>query len=463
MRRVAPVAVLLALLLIILVPLLLFAGRPAPVGSSADGQVRVEQVDSSEYPQVSLFVSVLDDAGQPRGDLTQGDFALSEDGTPVDLIGFSGAGQGPISTALVLDRSGSMEDDNKIEGAREAAATFVEQMRPGDQAALIAFNSEVEVAQGFTLNQAELQDGIERLRPDGGTAVYDAVVAAVDLLREAGGRRVLLVLTDGQDCREPFDTCPDDAGSSHSLDEAIAYAQQAGQPVYLVGLGEDNGSGIEQEVLARIAEETAGRYYYAPRADELAALYASVAGGVQQEYRLTYLSPRPFYDGTRRDLQISVDGVSVAGGYTERHLINVVSNPLVGAALLLPLIGLLVLPSVRRRRGGSAAVAPPSTAAAPSGHALASASPNEAFAAPPSAVVLPPPVAAPSAVAAQQCASCSASLRPGARFCNRCGTVQPAAPAPLAERRSFCDMCGRPLMPGAKFCTSCGETVVKRS
>jgi hypothetical protein len=71
---------------------------------------------------------------------------------------------------------------------------------------------------------------------------------------------------------------------------------------------------------------------------------------VQQEYLLSYTSPRPFYDGTRRDIEVHVAGVTVGGGYTERHLINVVSSPLVGLILLVPLAGLLVVPEVVSRR-----------------------------------------------------------------------------------------------------------------
>jgi Ca-activated chloride channel family protein len=380
--------------------------------------VRVTQVDTGAYPEVSLYTAVSDEAGGLRTDLARSDFQIMEDGAPVELTGFAGAGGSAISTAMVIDRSGSMEDANKMDGARRAATAFVGLLRPGDQAALIGFNSHVRTVEPFTADRAELDTAIERLRPDGGTALYDSVIAGVDLLRGQPGRRVLLVLTDGQDCRDLSD-CPSDAGSSHSLAEAIDYAAAAGQAVYVVGLGERGGtsdSGIDEGVLKQIAAGTDGAYYYSPDAAALAGLYTSLAGSLQREYRLTYVSPRPFYDGTRRDIRVTAAGLSTAAGYTERHLINVTSSPLVGAALLLPLLGLLLLPRAlaRRRRAPGAGVAPmPPRAASQLG-------------ADPPVIVVDAAPAGSLAAAGASCASCAASLRPGARFCGRCGASQPA-------------------------------------
>ncbi|MBX0330803.1 VWA domain-containing protein [Oscillochloris sp. ZM17-4] len=445
MRRLSLLLFSLLLVLLLGLAFLLPASRSAQ--AIPGGQVRVTQVDTSAYPQVSIFTSVGDPAGGPRANLARADFQIMEDGTPVDLIGFVGAGGSAISTALVVDRSGSMEDAGKIEGARAAAEAFVQLLRPGDRAALISFNDEVQTVEPFTDDQGELQRSIERLRPDNGTALYDAIVAGVDLLRDQPGRRALLVLTDGQDCRES-NACPVEAGSAHSLREAIDYATAAGQAVYVVGLGERSGgsdTGVDEGVLRQIATGTDGAYSYSPDAAALADLYTALAGDLQGEYQLTYLSPRPFYDGTRRDIQVTVAGFSAGAGYTERHLINVTSSPLVGAALLAPLLGLLLLPGLlaaRRRTqpsGGADHVSSPALADGP-----------------PAIAAAPEPAAQPAA-AGRRCVSCDAPLRPGARFCGGCGATQPAEASATPGRRTFCDMCGRPLLPGATFCSACGE------
>jgi Ca-activated chloride channel homolog len=472
MRRALLPAVLLALLLVMALLVASALGRPAPT-AALDGAARVEQVDTSAYPTVTLYVSVRDEAGQLRSGLSSTDFTVLEDGAPVELATFGGAGAGPVTSVLVVDRSGSMEDDRKLEGAREAALAFIALMRPGDTAALIAFDSDVELIQDFTADPVALSAAVERLRPDGGTALYDAVLAGTELLQEAAGRRLLVVLSDGQDCREP-NGCPVTAGSRSTLTEAITAAQVAGQPVAVVGLGErTGGDGFDEQVLQRIGAETGGRYLYAPRGDELAGLYAGLADAVQQEYQLSYVSPRPFYDGTRRDIRVQVGSVTAAAGYTERHLINVVASPWVGRVLLTPLAALLIVPGLRRaRRGAGAMLGGQANAADPelalsAGLAGAASVAEPARAAGASATLLEPARAAlpPVGGAAEtpglvgeRCTACEAKLRPGAMFCPACGATQTAAEV----RRTFCDMCGRPLTAGAKFCMTCGEAVVER-
>ncbi len=426
MRRILFFALALALCAAILLAL---PRAPAPGAALPSPGARVTQVDSSSYPDVTLFVGVADAAGQPVGGLRAADFQVSEDGAPVTIDRFAG-GAGAVAAALVIDHSGSMAERDKIGGARDAAQAFVDQMRPDDRTALIAFNSDAETLAPFTADQQALDRAIGRIRPDGGTALYDSLIAGVDALSDAHGRRALLLLTDGQDCRES-DTCAASYGSRHTLDQAIAYANQHAQPVYVIGVGErgsDMRDGIDEAVLARIARETGGEYFYTPDAAQLAALYRKLSSDIQQEYALTYRSPRPFYDGTRRDIRVGVAGAPVAsGGYVERHLINVRSDPLVGVLLLLPLLGALWLPGVLRRR----------------------AAPVRAGAALPSIVVLPPDL--------PHCSSCDAPLlRVGARFCAECGAAQ--MPEPAVATRSFCDQCGRPMRAGANFCAGCGAT-----
>lgn len=419
MRRFALPAAALALLLAVLLVILSAVARPtAPSGDGA--RTRVEQVDTSAYPEITLYISAADESGAPRLDLGRDDFAITEDGQQVAISGFGAAGAEAVSTALVIDRSGSMDEDDKMDGAQEAALAFVELMRPGDRAALVAFNDEVRLAQEFTTSADELEEAIEDLDADSGTALYDAVVEGVELLRDEPSRRLLLVLSDGQDSRESEERDERPYGSDRTLEEAIAYAVEAGQPVAVVGLGERGSSGddgIDEEVLRQIAEATGGRYFYAPRADELAVLYAGLAADVQQEYRLTYVSPRPFYDGTRRDIRVSVGGLEAAGAYTERHLINVTSSPLVGLVLLLPLAGLLALPALLRRRAARAAPTPVVGSYQPAGAAPVLMTSTGA------AVPAGAPTA-PATADVRRCAACAAPLRATARFCSRCGADQ---------------------------------------
>ena len=86
------------LLLLLLLPALPAYAQPA-------NNARVTQVDSSHYPDVTLYVSVADPGGQPVGGLAARDFAITEDGQPVAISKFAGGGANSVSTALVIDRS----------------------------------------------------------------------------------------------------------------------------------------------------------------------------------------------------------------------------------------------------------------------------------------------------------------------------------------------------------------------
>ncbi|NTU77811.1 MAG: VWA domain-containing protein, partial [Chloroflexales bacterium] len=183
MRRVLLPAAVLALLVAMALILASALVRP-PTAPLPGGAARVEQVDTSAYPEISLYVSLADQGGGPLLGLGRDDFALTEDGVPVEITAFGGSGEGAVTSVLVVDRSLSMADESKIDGAQAAAATFVDLLRPGDRAALLTFNDDVVLAQPFTGDVAALTEAIDELRPMSGTALYDAVVAGVEMLRD---------------------------------------------------------------------------------------------------------------------------------------------------------------------------------------------------------------------------------------------------------------------------------------
>lgn len=430
---------------------LFFLGDQPAIQSSTGG-VRVAQVDTSRYPDVTVYVGVEDAAGQTRPNLRQNDFVLTEDGVPVAVSGFQAAGAVNVSTLLLLDCSASMGDDGRLTGAQEAAQRYVELMRPGDQTAVMTFcGTQSPMIQPFTSDQERLERAIDRIDADGSTPLYDGLVHAVDVLAQQQGRRALILLSDGQDCREK--PCNEHPGSATTLDQVIARAQGTSLDVQAIGLGDPGDDSFDEQVLQRIAEQTGGNYFHAPSADDLAALYATLGGNLHSEYALTYTSPRATYDGTRRTIDVAVDGGRSASGYVEEHLINVQSNGIVGVLLLIPLVGALAAPTVMRRRRGVP------LALANSG-VMATGSDIPAFAAMP---VLQPTtnpargILVQPTAATRRCVSCGAAMRAGARFCAACGTEQPIARTSLSQP-VFCDQCGHAMLPNARFCMDCGAT-----
>lgn len=345
--------------ILILLAWLLLAGTVR-----ADGEFTAElaQIDTSKYPDITLYVSVRDKDGQIVGGLPEEAFKITEDGTPVDIIAFSAGIQSAISTVLTIDRSGSMDVENKMAGAKSAATTFVELMRAHDKAALVAFNQDVVTIQPFTSDKAALKRKIQSMSPGGCTAWYDGVYQSVDLVATLEGRRSVILLSDGIDCRESWMQRLLGQGSSYTLDEAIQHARGADIPVYAIGFGQRatqqvSDEGFDEVKLRRVAGETSGKYHHAPNADELKQLYQTLSIEMQKEYVITYRSPRPTYDGTRRNIVVTVQrsggepGVTTRGRYLEQHLINLRSDLRLFLTFLLPLLLLLALPTAASRAG----------------------------------------------------------------------------------------------------------------
>ena len=170
------------------------------------------------------------------------------------------------------------------------------------------------------------------------------------------GRNSIILISDGIDCSED-QFLYFGYGSQHTLDEALTLAQSVGVPVSAIALGKSPSTnvapeGYDETRLKQTASTTGGSYYHLPTADQLAELYRSISKQTQEEYVITYKSPRPDYDGgTCRNIQVNVNikgtdtqQVTSQSTYLENHLVNIQSNLLLGAIIFLPLLLAAFLP-----------------------------------------------------------------------------------------------------------------------
>lgn len=308
--------------------------------ASAQGPVtiNVTQIDQSRFPQVDVYVSVTDAAGNPVRNLSPDTFRLEQNGKPVSLAAATRAGeQGTVSTVLVIDRSGSMAFSGKMAGARQAATTFVNLMRPGDKTALIQFDTEIDTLQPLTDDKTALTAAIQKITPRGNTALYDALAQGGKYFESTSGRKAIIVVTDGMD-----------NASKLNREGAIKQAGQGGYSIYTVGLGNKGAGygsqdGIDESVLRELATASLGTYAYTPDAAMLTALYQQLSALIQNEYKLTFTSPDSLRDGLKRNIVVTAPGAStVQANYNPGGLIPEAAPDWSGWVLFLIVLAVLV-------------------------------------------------------------------------------------------------------------------------
>ncbi len=320
------------------------------VSAQTDTQVRITQVDNSNFPNVTVYVSVTNAAGEPVG-VDSSTIQISENGQsmqPVDVRG-GGAGQAePLTTMLVLDISGSMEKNNKFTAAKEAAKTYVNQMRAGDQAGLITFDSQVHYVQPVTKDVAALTESINILRTGSDTAMFNALVEAEKILEGVSGRKAIIVLTDGLDNQ-----------SQITADDVISTIGPSGLTISTIGFGDANTAsqaGLDEAALKSLAEKSGGLYSYAADSESLSTLYQQYGRSLQSEYAITYVSPASLRDGVNRNLGVSLSdiGVTTEALYNPGGVLPEVSGSswVLFGSILAGLLLLLIIPSLISGVGG---------------------------------------------------------------------------------------------------------------
>ncbi len=356
------------LLLLVVAALAWVALLSLPVGGggagrAADGATaRVTRVDDRAFPKISSYGLLRDAAGQPIDSLQAADFSLTEDGVPVQFD-FAGAGQQSLSVFLVIDRSGSMHDDGKMEGAQAAARTFIDLLRPGrDQLGIEVFSDDLQTlvplgALHGDADKAAADAAVSGVTPNGNTYLYSAVADAARQMRGTSGRRVIVALTDGRSNDRQM-----------SSEQSSAVAKEAGIPVYTIGLGGD----VDEAQLRSLAEATGGQYAFAPTPEALQALYRELAKALQNEYRFTYTSPTPRLDGTRRTVAVvarrTAGTLLASDDYAVSGVLVLQRNTLVLLLLGGGLLVLLAVPSLLvgvRKPAGAGVPPPPAPALTP--------------------------------------------------------------------------------------------------
>jgi Ca-activated chloride channel family protein len=248
---------------------------------------------------VPVALNVVDAAGAPVPGLTIDDFEIREDGKLQKIAVFDKESTTPLSIVMSIDASESVLTSDRIE--REAAKKFVKSiLRPQDQIDVMQFADQVTELVPFTNSAERIDAGFGRLERGDATALYNAIYLGSEALgktRADGGRRVLMLITDG-----------DDTTRHGSYDSALEQAQRAGAMVYaliIVPIASDAGRNTGGEhALIQIANDTGGKYYYVEDRRDLGPAFQHVSDDLRTQYTLGYYAPQRGNGFRKIDIQL---------------------------------------------------------------------------------------------------------------------------------------------------------------
>jgi VWFA-related protein len=236
------------------------------------------------------------------------DIEVVEDGIQQKVDTFQEAVD-PVSIAMLLDSSGSMTRSAEI--VKQTAREFVSSVRPEDSLSLITFADQPFVEHALGKTRQFTFDAIDKYKPLGGTALYDALWGGLQQLKVVPGRRAVVVLTDGHD-ENRTSTGP---GSAHTVDDVLQLAREVGAVIFPVGLG----TRVDKEFLEHLAKVSGGDAYFSADPEQLAEQFHGIVENLRQRYVLSYTSTNSKHDGAWRHVDIRPRASSLivnsSGGY----------------------------------------------------------------------------------------------------------------------------------------------------
>ena len=268
-------------------------------GSPADDPQQPVTSFTKRVDVVNVIFTVTDKHGKFVKDLTQKQFSvLDNNRPPKEVMNFEAQTNLPLRVGLLIDASNSIRDRFQFE--QQAAAGFLQQIiRPQtDKAFVLAFDEVSEIAQEFTGDVDKLNQGIRRIRPGGGTAMWDAVYYACrdKMMKEQNSgpvRRAIVLVSDG-----------DDNQSRVLRQEAIEMAQRAEVIVYTISTNLSNIQDTGDHNLKMLAEATGGRAFFPYKLQDLAEDFTDIQGELRSQYAVAYKPEELLLNGQYRTIQI---------------------------------------------------------------------------------------------------------------------------------------------------------------
>jgi Ca-activated chloride channel homolog len=257
------------------------AGQPATPSAAPDNTP--SQPLKVFVNEVPLIFTVTDRHGHYIPNLTQSDFALLDDQkAPERVNSFHQQINLPLRVGIVIDASTSIRSRFQFE--QQSAVEFLLQVlrAKGDRAFVMGFDVTPTITADWTNDQDALETGVNKLRPGGGTALFDAVYTACrdKLLTERGPepvRKAIILISDG-----------DDNQSRVYLPEAIKECERADTIIYAISTNWTPSRGEGDKVLQQLSEDTGGDVFFPPSVEDMAVSFKSIEEELRSQYEIVY-------------------------------------------------------------------------------------------------------------------------------------------------------------------------------
>ena len=271
------------------------AAAPASVDTSLP-----ETKFTTGITDVNVLFTVADKKGRFVTDLTVNDFEVTESKKPQFIQQFTAESDLPLRLALLIDTSNSIRSEFRFE--QQAAIRFMNDvMRPRqDRMMLLSFDSSPQLQSDLTNDMTKLEQGINSMRPGGGTALYDGIYFAakeklmLDQPREKF-RRAMIIISDGEDTQ-----------SRYTRDQALEATQVADTVIYAISTNITRAESDGDKVLKYLTEETGGQAFFPFKVEDLDQSFENIANELRHQYNI-YYHPEPLKtDGLYHPIQVKV-------------------------------------------------------------------------------------------------------------------------------------------------------------
>ncbi len=248
--------------------------------------------EAVEVEVVQVTATVTDDEGRFVKGLARDQFRVKEDGVSQRLTAFAGENI-PLEIVVAVDVSHSMTES--MPTLKTAVRTFLTALRPADQVTLLAFNDNIFTLARRATEPALRVRAVDRLAPWGGTALFDAMLTALNTVGKQPGRRSLVVFSDGED-----------QNSVATLKRVETRLETSDATIYTIGLGRSLKDKSLAQVMARMSQMSGGRSFLIDDIEELDKVFADIVEELSNQYLLSYASSNEARDGTWRKILVEL-------------------------------------------------------------------------------------------------------------------------------------------------------------